>query len=266
MNTKEKKLLRCIRRAGKMVRRADLSADGIFKKGEDTANLVTVYDKAVQDYLEGAILRLYPEAVFMAEEQENDPAVLSAALCFVIDPIDGTANFVHGMKRSAISVAMLSHGEIVFGAVYDPYLDEMFYATLGGGAYVNGKPLAVSDRAPQDALTVFGTTPYEKEAYAPATFALAEALFRKTRDVRRSGVAALDITYVAAGRCDMFCEWHLSPWDIAAGILLVREAGGIVSDIDGGEPARDGRTSVFAANPACYDFLLAEAKHIIKEN
>ena len=264
MTTKEENLLRIIRRAGKMIRRASLTSGGVFKKGADTANLVTVYDTAVQDYLKRGLLRLYPDAVFMAEEQENDPAVLTAERCFVIDPIDGTANFVHGMKRSAISVAMLLGGETVLGAVYDPYLDELFYATRGGGAFVNGKTLSVSDRAPQDALTVFGTTPYEKE-YAPATFALAESLFRKTRDVRRSGVAALDIAYVAAGRCDMFCEWHLSPWDIAAGILLVREAGGIVSDLDGAEPSREGRTSVFAANPVCYDFLLAEAKRIIKE-
>ena len=265
MTFKEKKILRIMRRAGKTVRRADLASGGVFKKGEDTANLVTVYDRAVQEYLKREILRLYPEAVFMAEEQENDPAVISADCCFVIDPIDGTANFVHGMKRSAISVGLLSHGEAVFGAVYDPYLDEMFYATRGGGTFVNGRPISVSSRPPQDALTVFGTTPYEKE-YAPVTFALAEVLFCKTRDVRRSGVAALDMAYVAAGRCDMYVEWHLSPWDIAAGILLVREAGGVVSDLDGGEPSRVGRTSVCAATPVCYDFLLHEAHCILKEN
>lgn len=264
MTAKEKKILRLMRRAGRMIRRAD-PAGGISMKDGDTANLVTVYDKAVQDYLEGALLRLYPEAHFMAEEQENDPAVLLADRCFVIDPIDGTANFVHGFCRSAISVAMLSHGEVVFGAIYDPYLDEMFYATLGGGAFLNGRPIRVSDRAMKDALTVFGTTPYEKEEYGACSFALAEALFRKTRDVRRSGSAALDLAAVAAGRCDIFFEMMLSPWDIAAGMLLVREAGGTVTDMHGAPLSLAGRVPVIAANRACYAPLLSEVKTVIKE-
>jgi myo-inositol-1(or 4)-monophosphatase len=245
-----------------MIRRADLASGGVFEKGEDPANLVTVYDKAVQDYLERAILRLYPEAVFMAEEQENDPAVLAADCCFVIDPIDGTANFVHGLCRSVISVAMLSRGVTVMGAVYDPYNDDLYFATLGGGAFLNGRPIRVSDRAPIDAMTAFGTTPYEKDEYGDVTFALAEALFRKTRDVRRFGAAALDLAYVAAGRCDMFFEMKLSPWDIAAGLLLVSEAGGRVSDMRGGALTLVDRVPVLAASAACYDFLLAETKAV----
>ena len=262
MTTKEKKLARILRRAGKMIRRADLSGGGVFRKGEDPANLVTVYDKAVQDYLEGAILRLYPEAVFMAEEQENDPAVLAADCCFAIDPIDGTANFVHGLARSVISVAMLSRGVTAMGAVYDPYTDDLYFATLGGGAFLNGRPIHVADRAPKEGMTAFGTTPYEKEANSAVTFALAEALFRKTRDVRRFGAAALELAYVAAGRCDMFFEMKLSPWDIAAGLLLVSEAGGRVSDINGAPPKLGDRVSVLAASPACYDFLLSEARAV----
>ena len=265
MDNKIKSVLRLIRRAGKTIRRADLSDGTIAKKGEDSANLVTVYDKAVQDYLEGALLRLFPEAVFMAEEQENDPAVLTAERCFVIDPIDGTANFVHGLKRSVISVAMLSRGEVAFAAVYDPYVDELFYAEAGGGAFCNGKRIKVSDRAPVDSLTVFGTTPYEKEN-AKRTFALAEVLFCKTRDVRRSGAAALDLAYVAAGRCDMFFEMRLLPWDVAAGLLLIREAGGIVSDADGEPIMLGGRTPVLAASPTCHEFLLTEAKHVLEDN
>ena len=263
MEIKEKKIARILRRAGKMILAADLSGGGVTQKGEDTANLVTVYDKSIQDYLEGALLRLYPEAQFMAEEQENDPAVLAADCCFVIDPIDGTANFVHGFCRSAISVGMLSQGEVVFGAVYDPYLDEFFSATLGGGAFLNGRPIRVSERAPKDGLTVFGTTPYEKDEYGAVSFALAEALYRKTRDVRRSGSAALDLAAVAAGRCDMFFEMMLSPWDIAAGILLVREAGGRVTDMDGAPPSLSGRGGVIAASRASYDFLLSVTRAVI---
>lgn len=263
MSANDKKIARIMRRAGKMVRRADLSADGVFEKGEDTANLVTVYDKAVQDYLEEALLRLYPEAQFMAEEQENDPAVLAADCCFVIDPIDGTANFVHGIRRSVISVAMLSGGCVVMGAVYDPYVDELFYATRGGGAFLNGRPIRVSDRAPADGMTAFGTTPYEKDKYADSSFALAEALFHKTRDVRRMGAAALDLAYVAAGRCDMFFEMMLSPWDIAAGMLLVREAGGVITDMNGNPLTLSERVGVLAASRTSYDFLLSETRAVI---
>ena len=266
MTTKGKRVLRLVRRAGRMIRSARLTSGGVFQKGADPANLVTVYDTAVQDYLERGLLRLYPDAVFMAEEQENDPAVLTAERCFVIDPIDGTANFVHDLSRSVISVAMLSRGEVVMGLVYDLYNDEAYFATRGGGAYLNGRPIRVSDRAPADAMTAFGTTPYEKEETADATFALASVLFRKTRDVRRFGAAALDLAYVAAGRCDMFFEMKLSPWDIAAGILLVTEAGGRVSDMSGAPIALGGRVPMLAASAACYDFLLAEARAVLEAN
>ena len=136
---------------------------GVSEKGADAANLVTRYDSAVQEYLVRELTARYPDAAFMAEEQENDPAVLAAPRCFVIDPIDGTANFIHGYRRSAISLAMLEHGEITFAAVYDPFLSEMFTATRGGGAFVNGEEIHVSPRPPEHALTVFGTSPYYKE-------------------------------------------------------------------------------------------------------
>lgn len=254
-----------MRQAGERILSAVPAGGGVEEKGGDAANLVTAYDRAVQDMLEEALLALYPEACFMAEEQENDPAVLSAPLCFVIDPIDGTANFVHGYRRSAISLAVLEHGVTVFGAVYDPYLDELFTATRGGGARLNGRTVRVADRPPEEGLAVFGTCPYYKERFGAASFALGERIFYKTRDVRRSGTAALDLAYVAAGRCDMFFELTLSPWDIAAGILLVREAGGVVTDPRGGEPRLDRRVGILAASPACHPYLLAEMAGILSE-
>ena len=254
----ERDILPLLRRAGAHILSADLAGGGVSEKGGDSANLVTVYDRAVQDELCTALLALYPDAVFMAEEQENDPAVLTAPICFIIDPIDGTANFVHGCRRSAISLAVKEGGVTVFGAVYDPYLDEMFYATLGGGAFINGKPMAVADRPPTQGLAVFGTAPYQKDRYGAATFALAERIYRTARDVRRSGSAALDLAYVAAGRYDMYFELSLSPWDIAAGLLLVREAGGTVTDVRGDEPPLATVTSVVAASPASHSYLLAE--------
>ncbi|MBO7761469.1 MAG: inositol monophosphatase [Clostridia bacterium] len=247
--------------AGRIIRTATLveTAGGVTEKGADSANLVTYYDTAVQAYLIEHLRAAYPDAAFMAEEQENDPAVLAAERCFIIDPIDGTANFIHGYRRSAISLAMLERGEIVLAAVHDPYLDETFTAERGKGAYLNGTPIQVSERKPRNALCVFGTAPYGKEKFGAATFRLAEALFRGTRDVRRSGSAALDLAHVAAGRCDLFFELALSPWDIAAGILLIREAGGIITDLNGAPLSLSAPTPVLAANPACYEFLKAEA-------
>ena len=236
---------------------------GVSEKGADAANLVTRYDGAVQEYLVRELTARYPDAAFMAEEQENDPVVFAAPRCFVIDPIDGTANFIHGYRRSAISLAMLEHGEITFAAVYDPFLSEMFTAARGGGAFVNGEEIHVSPRPPEHALTVFGTSPYYKEELGVPSFRLAEALYRKTRDVRRSGSAALDLAYLAAGRCDIFFELLLSPWDIAAGILLIREAGGIITTTDGAPLTLTRAEPVIAANPTCYDFVKNEVATIL---
>ncbi len=250
-----------IEEAGNIIRSAvDVEHSGsVLEKGADAANLVTRYDTAVQEYLLRELTARYPDALFLAEEQENDPAVLTSARCFVIDPIDGTANFIHGFRRSVISLAMLEHGVITFAAIYDPYLTEMFTAERGGGAFLNGEPIRVSPRTPEHALTSFGTCPYYKDTLGAPTFRLAEALYRKTRDVRRAGAAALDLAYVAAGRCDIFFELLLSPWDIAAGILLVEEAGGIVTDLDGAPLSLAAPTPVLAANPACHEFLKTEA-------
>ena len=247
--------------AGDVIRSAgDVEHFGnVTEKGADAANLVTHYDTAVQGYLLRELTERYPGACFLAEEKENDPAVLGAERCFVIDPIDGTANFIHGYRRSAISLAMLEHGEITFAAVYDPYLCEMFTAERGRGAFLNGEEIHVSRRTPEHAMTVFGTCPYYKDTLGARSFRLAEALYRKTRDIRRSGTAALDLAYVAAGRCDMFFELMLSPWDFAAGILLIREAGGVITDLAGAPLSLAAPTPVLAANAACHEFLMAEA-------
>lgn len=265
VNEYEKSIPPLLLRAGEIILSSDPACGGVEEKGGDSANLVTVYDRAVQEELTRALLALYPDATFLAEEQENDTAVLLAPRCFIIDPIDGTTNFVHGCRRSVISLAVRERGVTVFGAVYDPYLGEMFTATLGGGARVNGRPMHVADRSCAQGLVLFGTAPYNKARYAAATFALAERLFRTARDVRRSGSAALDLAYVAAGRCDMFFELSLSPWDIAAGLLLVREAGGIVTDARGGEAPLDTLTAVVAASAACHPYLLEEAGQILEK-
>ena len=154
---------------------------------------------------------------------------------WIVDPLDGTTNFLHGIPHFAISIALERDGEIVAGLVYDPVRDEMYSAEKGLGAYVNDRRLRVSGRR-QLAEAVIGTgMPFGARGDRPTYFATLAAVMAATSGIRRIGAAALDLAYVAAGRFDGFWEFGLSPWDIAAGLLLVREAGGYVSDLSGGQ-------------------------------
>jgi myo-inositol-1(or 4)-monophosphatase len=153
---------------------------------------------------------------------------------WIVDPLDGTTNFLHGIPHFAISLALERDGEIVAGLIYDPVRDEMYSAEKGLGAFVNDRRLRVSARR-QLAEAVIGTgMPFGPHAEHPAYLATLPAVMTATSGVRRMGAAALDLAYVAAGRFDGFWEFGLLPWDIAAGLLLVREAGGYVSDLSGG--------------------------------
>lgn len=250
-------ILSVIRQAGEIITTAHEieSGDNVSEK-TDAANLVTVFDVRVQEFLIKEISAFLPEAYFFAEEKENDPAMLAAEYCFVIDPIDGTANFVHDYHHSAISVSMLSRGEVVFAAVYDPYLKELFHAVKGKGAFLNDTPISVSDRTLPYAIGIFGTAPYYKAELGNKTFRLCEAMFAICSDLRRSGSAALDLAYVAAGRCEFFFEYRLSPWDYAAGLLLITEAGGNITDIQGNPLTFVAPCGVIAANKAIYPSLL----------
>ncbi len=248
-----KLLLPLMRRAGQiMIEAHKIGVNGKVSEKGDAANLVTVYDVRVQEFLIQEIKPLLPNAYFFAEEKENDPKDLSSEYCFIIDPIDGTANFVHNFRHSAVSIACLSGGELVFGAVYNPYQDEMFHAVKGGGAFLNGTPIRVSDRSMQQAIGVFGTSPYRKAEFASPTFRLCEKLFTVCADLRRCGTASLDLAYVAAGRSEFFFEYSLFPWDFAAGLLLITEAGGIVSDMQGEPLGFAAPSTIIAAPPAIH--------------
>lgn len=227
------------------------SENAVTSKTGD-ANFVTVYDKATQDSLIEKITKALPEARFVAEEQENDYSILDNDYVFIIDPIDGTTNFIHGFSHSSISVACVSRGETVFGAVYNPYLDEMFYAEKGMGAYRNGTPISVSNREMREAVFSFGSSPYYKEELSERSFTLAYKIFMESADLRRTASAALDFCYVACGRVDLFFELRLSPWDYAAGALILTEAGGIATDMKGEPLKLSEPCSVLASNRVCY--------------
>ena len=253
-----------LREAGKIILSAHAAehddTEESVKVKPGSANFVTVYDVKVQNFLMDSIKAFIPDATFIAEEKENDSAVLESEHCFIIDPIDGTTNFIHDYHHSCISLAMISKGETVLGMVYDPSMDELFSAEKGQGAYLNGKKMTVADHEMPFAVVAFGTCPYYKDTHAEKTFAFARDMFLAASDVRRPGSAALDLAYLAAGRNDIFFEFILSPWDIAAGALLINEAGGVITQIDGSPITMEHPCSVFAATKRLHPEVLKLAE------
>ena len=210
------------------------------------ADLVTQYDKQVQERLRTGLLEIMPDAHFVGEEGSTQQFAPTGTF-FIVDPIDGTTNFIKDYHFSCISVALVVDNAAELGVIYNPYADEMFYAQRGEGAFCNGKRLHVSSEPLENAIIVFGTAPYHEELNEK-TFSLAYSYFRKALDIRRSGSAALDLCTIAAGRAELFFELVLSPWDYAAGALIVEEAGGLVSDCDCHPLAYDRPCSVLARN------------------
>lgn len=233
----------------------DIASAVSVKPGD--ANFVTAYDVAVQDYLYRELGKALPDAVFIGEEaEENHTELLASNLALILDPIDGTTNFIHDYRASAISAAVCDHGTVVYGAVYDPYTDRLYHAEQGKGAFVlcGGKesPISVSDRALADGLCGFGSCPYYKDELGEKTFRAAYAMYRHARDIRRCGSAALDLAMIAFGTLDVFFEYRLSPWDYAACSRIVEEAGGVITQFDGSPVTLDRPCSIFAGNPKAY--------------
>lgn len=212
------------------------------------ADLVTEYDKRVQEQLAIGLKSILPEAKFIGEEGSDDE-LTENGYAFIVDPIDGTTNFIKDYHTSAISVALLKGKEAVAGVIYNPYLDEIFYAIKGQGAFCNDKKISVSSQPMDKALVLFGSSPYDKNLF-PKTIEILSGYFCKALDIRRSGSAALDLCSVACGRAEIYFELQVSPWDFAAGKLLVEEAGGVVTTLDGETLSFEGKTSILAKNNA----------------
>lgn len=239
------KIIEAIRFCGKIIVNAERNNEMIDEKSGH-ANFVTTYDKMVQEELKKRLANILPEAAFVGEEEDCHESI-NKGLAFIVDPIDGTTNFIKDYHMSCISVGLLRNGEQYMAAVYNPYLDEMFTAVKGEGAYLNGKRIHVSEEPLSNGIVLFGSAPYYKELNRKS-FDMAYELFEKSLDIRRSGSAALDLCSVAAGRAEYFFELRLSPWDYAAGSLIVVEAGGVVTDVDGKPLCFDKPCSVIACN------------------
>ena len=247
-----KNIVDLVYEAGKVILSAHNITDVTQTKSSD-ADLVTAYDLQVEAFLKDKLLKLVPNSHFYGEEELNnaDPNI---GWVFIVDPIDGTANFVHDLAQSAISVALAKDGIVEYAVAYNPYRTEMFTAKKGCGAFLNGYPIHVSTCPLDKGIFGFGTAPYNAKLH-PATMQLANQLFKRSCDFRRMGAAVLDLCALAAGRIDAFFEYELCPWDYAAGSLLITEAGGKICTLDGKALVLNKKCSVWAGNAINFPIL-----------
>ena len=223
----------------------------VSRKGP--GDFVTEADRRTEQILQEELSKARPGFGFLMEEG-GEVRGENADERWIIDPIDGTTNFLHGIPHFAISIGVERDGELVAGVVYEPIRDELFWAERNEGAYLNRRRLRVSERATlSDALLATGI-PFADRIGKKSFMAMLNVVMEKTAGVRRLGSAALDLAYVAAGRYEGFWETGLLPWDIAGGIVIVREAGGMVSEIDG-RPSMLYGNSIIATNQRLYDPL-----------
>lgn len=217
------------------------------------ANFVTQMDVAVQEYMRTQLQEIDRDVTLLSEEQDNSQVMDPDGRYWILDPIDGTQNFIRHFDMSAVSLAYYAQGTLQAAVVYNPFTDELFHATRGGGAFLNGKPIHVTGNgALSHCLVAIGTSPYDRQ-YTEKNFPLFQAMYSQCLDIRRTGSACLDLAYVAAGRTDIYFERNLKPWDMAAGILLVEEAGGRVTTYDGQVPDVLHNEHIIATNGLVHD-------------
>jgi myo-inositol-1(or 4)-monophosphatase len=255
-------------------RRAGAIAAGRYRAGDPGAtetkghahNLVTETDLLSQKLLVATLTAAFPDHVLIAEEERDDEAGSSAdptVVRWYIDPLDGTNNFAHGLPIFSVTLAAAQGDRLLLGVTYDPLRDELFTALRGQGALRNGRPISVSARPTLDQSVVATGFPYDKSSNPDNNLTELAAVLPQVRGLRRCGSAALDLAWLAAGRFDAYWEGGLSPWDVAAGILLVREAGGRVTD-DLGHPATPHSRRIVAGNPHVHP-ALRETVHAARQ-
>ena len=252
MSISPEKILEAMVAAEREAAELVMHAHGIMAEIKTGArDVVTDYDRRVQALLVERLSAAVPGAAFFCEESGVQNST-GAENVFVIDPIDGTMNFVRGMHNSCISAALMQQGVITAAAVYNPYVDELFTALRGRGAYLNGRTLHTEDAPLCETVFCFGSTPYNQDK-ADESFRLARIAFDHSLDLRRFASAELDLCSVGAGRAGLYFELEVSFWDYAAGSLIVEEAGGVCTDINGAALPLDGRkTSILAGSPQAH--------------
>lgn len=243
-------IIALVRKAKIFVENREMAAH-VKVKGQ--ADYVTQVDTNIQNFLHEELGRLAPEIQFLGEEEGLHE--MTGDTYWILDPIDGTTNLIHDYQHSVISLGLYDKGEIILGIVYDPFREDVYYAQKGKGSFLNGNPIYVSGAETLgETIISIGTSPYDREL-TEENFRRFQRVFEKSQDIRRTGSAALDLAYVACGRTGGFFETLLSPWDFAAGMLLVTEAGGKVTDFAGKELNFLQRGSVAATNGKVHEEL-----------
>ena len=244
--------VKAARRAGNLIQRSADKIDHLTITKKSHADYVSEVDRAAEQTIIQTLLDAYPDHAILAEESGSQG---ESEFLWIIDPLDGTTNYLHGFPQFSVSIALQHKGIITQAVVYDPTKNELFTATRGRGAFLNDKRLRVTKRLHLTDSPIGTGFPYTKFEHLDAYIAILKDLMQQTAGLRRPGSAALDLAWMAAGRYDGFFETGLKPWDIAAGTLLITEAGGMVSDLHGSDTfLKTGH--LCAGNPDIHPLLL----------
>lgn len=243
---------RAARRAGEVIKRSIDKMDSINIATKSANDFVSDVDRQAEHEIIQIIRKAYPDHGILAEESGSHDG---NDFQWIIDPLDGTTNYLHGFPQYSVSIAIKVRDRLEHGVVYDPLKDELFTASRGAGAQLNGRRLRVSEAKGLDGTLIGTGFPFRDQRNLDIYLEMFREMVIPTAGIRRAGSAALDLAYVAAGRLDGFWELGLNPWDMAAGIVLIQEAGGLVSDLEGGHSFME-TGHVVAANPKVFKDML----------
>jgi myo-inositol-1(or 4)-monophosphatase len=247
--------IKAARAAGAIINRAALDVEAVRVSQKQVNDFVTEVDHASEEAIIDTLLTAYPGHAIWGEETGRTRGAQDSDHVWIIDPLDGTTNFIHGFPVYCVSIALTVKGKVEQAVVYDPTRNDLFTATRGRGAFLNERRIRVSKRTQLEQCLISTGFPFRKGDNFPAYLAMMGEVMQRTAGLRRPGAAALDLAYVAAGYTDGFFETGLSPWDVAAGSLLVTEAGGLVGNFTG-EPEFLEHKECLAGNPRIYGQLV----------
>jgi len=245
--------VRAARAAGNIIIRQIDQAHDLPASEKSKNDYVTEVDKQAEAVIIDTLLKAYPKHAILAEESGTRG---KSDYVWIIDPLDGTTNFMHGFPHFAVSIALQHKGKLQQAVIYDPFRQELFTSSRGDGAYLNDRRIRVSKRKNLDGALLGTGFPFGESANIDRFIKTCRILMPLTAGIRRAGAATLDLAYIACGRLDGFWEFGLKPWDIAAGALLIEEAGGLVSDIKGGDSYLESG-NVLTAAPGIHEAMLS---------
>ena len=257
--------VKAARRAGGIINRASQNIDLLHVSRKAHSDFVSEVDSNAEEVIIKVLLEAYPKHSILAEESGVTGDQDEPEYQWIIDPLDGTTNFLHGFPQYSVSIALKHRGVLTQAVVYDPTGNELFTASRGRGAYLNDHRLRVSKRNQFSECLIGTGIPFRELKHMDTYLSMLKDIIPRVAGIRRPGSAALDLAYVAAGRYDGFWELGLAPWDMAAGCLLITEAGGLVSDLEGNETYLESG-NIIAGNPKIFGQLLQViAPHLTKE-